>query len=163
MQFLWIWWSLISILWKCSLRKIPDLSKNSLKSHSFGDETTVSRVPSRDWRVSSSRCDCDKVFIRDRVASRCTCSRAYRIREIIMRAFISFDKRLCRLQFCAPFVNVMFREREKSTRLFQEKRICVVVLILVGMRINEWWALLMYRIPVDASRRDSGLVPTRRS
>lgn len=76
---------------------------------------------SRDWRVSGSRCDCDKVFIRDRVASRCTCSRVYRIREIIMRAFISFDKRLCRLQFRAP--DATFREWEKSARLFQEKQV----------------------------------------
>jgi len=109
--------------------------------------------------MSGSRCDCDKVFIRDRVASRCTCSCEYRIREIIMRAFISFDKRLCRLQFCAPFANAMFREGEKSTRLFQEKR--AASSRWGGRRINEWRALLMYRISVDESRRSLCLCDTR--
>lgn len=99
-----IGWRLVSILWKSSLRRIPDLSKNlSLKSHSFGNETTVSWVLSEiDVCLSVAVATAIKYLSATALHPRCICSRAYRIREIIMRTFISFDKRLWRLQLWMP-------------------------------------------------------------
>lgn len=101
--------------------------------------------------MSDSRCDCDKVFIR--VASRCTCSRAYRIREIIMRAFISFDKRFMSSVIPRSICKRHVSEMRKIGVVILGKAACVVVYSWGRRRINERRALLMYQI--DESRRDS--------
>lgn len=74
-----------------------------------------------------------------------------------MRAFISFDKRLCRLQFRAPFVDAVLRGTRKIGAVIPGKAGCVVVFSR-GRGANKrgmTGTLFMYRISVDESRGDS--------
>lgn len=146
------WGRLISIFAEENSRFVEELVIK-IAFIRWWDNCTLSTF--RDWRMSGSRCDCDKVFIRDRVASRCTCSRAYRIREIIMRAFISFDKRFMTSAIPRSICKRHVSGTRKIGVVIPGKAGCVVVYSWGRRRINERRALLMYRISVDESRRDS--------